>query len=337
MPIGIGVSLEGFFYRLRSGDIFYAKGVTHPEGYAVAYPRYVVDLAGDRVDRSGVRYRRLGTLEEEYSYASSRYSGYVRLDRFYCREVVLVPLSDIEHIYNPIQRARELLESTPEDSVLADVRNMVLDLVEATGVKDIGVSGSVLVGLHREDSDIDIVVYGIDNSRRVYRYLSEVVDKDPRYRRYSADDVLGLYLRRSAETPIPFDQVLKQESRRVLEGFFGRREYFVRLLKYPWEEPSYGSYVCSKLGKAVLRLRVLDASEAMLTPCRYAVEVVEHVDGVRADVVEVYSLRGRFAEVAREGDIVIARGTVELIETLSGEMYYRLYLGDRDDYLVLES
>lgn len=264
-----------------------------------------------------------------------KYTSYIRYDEFYCRDVVLIPLTDIDQIYNPIERARELVELEPKSLVLVDVKDMILDIIGSTDVKDIGISGSILIDLYKDDSDIDIVVYGLDNGYRVYRYLKEVVDKDPRYRRYRDKDIVQLYLRRVAETPIPFDQAVYQGSRRVLEGYFKGREYFIRLVKYPWEEPIYGSYRCTKLGRTTMKLRVVDASESMFTPCRYKVEVIEHIEGVRVDVSEVYSLRGRFAEVAQEDDKVVVQGTVERIEVKNSGVYYRLYVGDEKDYIIV--
>ncbi|MEM2201907.1 MAG: nucleotidyltransferase domain-containing protein, partial [Ignisphaera sp.] len=284
----------------------------------------------------GIRYRRLLTVSEEYNYVISKYSRYLKFDDFFGREVVVVPLTDIAYVYNPLQRSKEIIyKGALENPVLKDIRDMVLDISESTGIKEIGVSGSILVNLFREDSDIDIVVYGVNNGLNVYKYLSDVIDKDPRYKRYRIRDIQGLHARRSLETPIPSEQLLKQESRKVLEGIFKGREYFIRLIKYHWEEPSYGSYKCVKLGKTTMKLRIIDSKESIFTPCRYRVEVIDVLEGVKADVVEVYSLRGRFTEVAQEDEVIIVKGTVERIEPLSGGDYYRLYLGDQGDYIMV--
>lgn len=329
------IIIEGFFYRLKDKNIFYAKGITHPPGYVVSFPKYVVDLSGDRISSDGIRYSKLATLSDEYRYVLSRYGKYIRFDKFFCREVVLIPLNDIEHVYNPIEKAEEFLDVIPKDAVLRDVKDMVYDIVTSTGVKDIGVSGSVLIDLYRDDSDIDIVVYGLQNGRKVYEYLLEAIAKDRRYGRYTRENVLQLYKRRAAETPITLEQLVEQESRRVLEGFFKNREYFVRLVKYPWEELTYGSYECVKLGKALLKMRIIDARESICIPYRYKVEVIEYISGVKAEVSEIYSLRGRFAEVAKEDEVIIAYGTVEHIKQMNGNAYYRLYLGDENDYLII--
>lgn len=333
MEFGI---VEGFFFKLKTNDIFYAKGVAHPVGSIVAYPKYVVDSGGDRIDLSGTKYRKISSVNEEYNYVVSNYAKYLKYDEFFCRNIVVVPVEDIFYIYNPIKKARDLLNIDLENFVVVDARDMVVDLIESTSVYDIGLSGSILVDLHKKDSDIDIVVYGIDNGFKIYKYLQEVVDRNSEYRRYSKDFAKYLYLRRVKETPITFEQFFIQQSRKMLEGLFRNREYFIRLVKYPWEEFSYGSYKCRKLGKSLLKLRIIDARESIYTPCRYRVEVVEIIDGVKVEnVEEIYSLRGRFNEIAREDDIVEVFGTIEIVLFRNGKSYYRIYLGDENDYMII--
>lgn len=327
--------IEGFFFKLKNNDIFYVKGVVHPPNRLVSYPKYISNENGDRIDKYGNRYRKIQTLRDEYEYITSRYGAYIRYDEFFCRDIVAVPLNEIAHLFDPIAKVHELLSSEPVEPVLRDAVDMVLDIVNSTNVKEIGISGSILIDLYKNDSDIDVVVYGVSSGLKVYSYLKEVVGKDPRYRRYKGDNILQLYMRRSLETPIPLHQLIYQESRRVLEGYFNGREYFIRLVKLPHEEPIYGSYRCVKLGKATMKLKVIDAGEAIFTPCRYKVEVVKHLDGVRAEVNEVYTLRGRFAEIAHEGEEIIVHGTVERIEKINGDVYHRLYLGDEKDYIFV--
>lgn len=328
--------IEGFFYRIKNHDIFYAKGVVHPNGYVVSFPKYVVDQGGERIDKNGVRYRKLPSLDAEFEYVVNRYSEYVRYDDFFCRELPFIPLADIVYIYNPIKKAEQILTTNSKsDAVLRDVKEMLSDIIAVSGARYVGISGSILVGLHTSSSDLDIVVYGVNDCRKVYDYLREAIGRDPRYSKYKQNNIDGLYSRRAIETPISLDQMLLQESRRVLEGYFKGREYFVRLVKFPWEEPGYGVYRCKKLGKALVKLRVIDAKESIYTPCRYKVEVVEHIRGFKVDIDEVYSYRGRFAEIVLEDEVVEAYGTVELVEISSSRAYYRLYLGDKGDYLKI--
>ncbi len=333
--------VEGYYFRLRNNLVFYVKGVIHPPDRVIAYPKYIPDPLGDRVDRrTGIRYRKEESIVKQFSIVEKLMPNTVVYDPYIGDTVPSIPRLLIDEVYNPIERAREIISYSGGSGELLDiVRSLILDLIDGSGVGDIGVSGSVLARLYRESSDIDIVVYGVDSGRRVYEYLKTVVPYGEKgYRQYGSKDIERLYKSRSLETPIPLETLLEQERRRVLEGIYRGREYFIRLVRYPKPFEEYGMVIYRKLGRAVLKLRVIDASKSIYTPCTYRVETIDCIDGVCYSVEEVYSLRGRFNEIASDGDIVVAKGYVEeLLYRYSGERTYRLYLGHPGDYMVVKS
>ena len=324
--------IEGYYFKLHDNSIFYVKGVIHPPGKVIGFPKYIPSTRGSRIAANGLRYTKLATLNEQNYILNSRYSEFLVYDEHYGCKVPEIPLGYIVKFYNPICKAMEVLESRVDDEVLVDVKCMVKDIIECTGVKCIGVSGSILVGLYDSKSDIDVVVYGVSEGRKVYDYLLEVVPRAIRgYRRYIFNEVVELHRRRSVETPIPLDLELRYEMRKVLEGVFRGREYFIRLIDT--SDVGYHNITCRRLGSAVIKARVIDDSKSMFTPCRYGVEVLEHIDGVKVLVDEIYSLRGRFCEIASVDDIVVARGVVEKVQ-VNGKSYYRLHLVEPGDYLI---
>ncbi len=317
--------IEGYYMKLGN-IIFYAKGVEHPPGKVIAYPKYVPDERGERRNRRGERFRKLATQHEQLRYLKSCCDEYLVYDPHIGREVPEIPLSSFDEVYDPIKRARELLASS--QGMEKDAAQMITDL----GLSDIGVSGSILVRLHNESSDIDLVVYGEENGRRVYENLRKRIEEGIEYRRYSEVDSRVLYERRARETPLSWDDFIKQEKRRVLEGYYREREYSIRLVKLG--EP-YGSKVVRRNGKARLVLEVTDDEESIFTPCRYGVRVLKLLSGssIGKEVQFIYSLRERFTEIAAEGDVVEARGEVETWTYTSGEELVVLYLGEKGDYM----
>jgi predicted nucleotidyltransferase len=73
---------------------------------------------------------------------------------------------------------------------------------------------------------------------------------------------------------------------------------------------------------------VADDEESLLTPCRY---MLGHVEVLAGDPTcaprEVISFRGRFAEQAKKGERVFARGRLERVRSEELE-YYRLVVGE---------
>ncbi|MEM0027344.1 MAG: hypothetical protein QXT53_06930 [Ignisphaera sp.] len=327
--------VEGFYLLLRDKSIFYVKGVSHPPNKVVAFPKYIPRSDGDRIHPSGLRYAKIPGVDNETMYLLNSYPRYIAHDSFFCRPVPTVPLSDIETVLNPLEKAEEILSyRAVEDDVIRSVREFILLANEVGGVRNIGISGSILADLHTRDSDIDIVVYGWRDSIKMYRFLQDVVnDKSLGFAKYSGDALRELYRERVSETPIPFEKFAEIESKRVLEGLFRGRKYFIRLVKEPEKDDMYSSYTCTKIGVATLKLRIEDDSDSIFTPCRYKVEVEEFIEGTITNVEEVYSLRGRFNEIAKKGDIVLARGSVELLRYGDGPTKYRLYVGDTGDFI----
>ncbi len=329
--------IEGYYFKVRGGIIFYSKGVLHPPWGVVGYPKYIPSDQGERVDpETGVRYRKEESMEKQLEIARQLFPNTVVHDPHVGALAPIIPLNVIEKIYEPVSKAREIIEVENAKGLLRDLKDMIKDLIEGSEAGNIGVSGSVLVNLHTPSSDIDIVVYGEEDGRRVYEYLRRVVPEERRgYRRYSEENMIRLMRFRGKETPLPRNVFAKQLRRKVLEGFYRDREYFIRLVKPPRPDEEYGQAVYRQLGTALLKLRVVDARDAIFTPCRYLVEPIGPVDGVKSKISEIYSLRGRFTELASEGDIVVARGRLEEVCYLkTSEKSYRLYIGYPGDYLV---
>ncbi|GAB4244152.1 MAG: hypothetical protein Kow00122_00430 [Thermoleophilia bacterium] len=121
------------------------------------------------------------------------------------------------------------------------------------------------------------------------------------------------------------------------EGYFAERPYFVRFVKRSDETGErYGDPRYESLGSALIRARVQDHREAIFTPCRYLVDEVTSLEGgPTGDLREIVSFRGRFADQAKAGDWVLARGGLELVVPLRRSRFCRLVVGGQPgDYLM---
>jgi len=334
--VSLGV-VEGYYLMLKDNTIFYVKGISHPPKSVVAFPKYIPSESGERLHPSGLRYTKVASVEQQLQHIFSEYPGFVTIDAYYCyRPIPIVRLDYIRQLHNPIEKAANILKSEGCSSqVMCDVKEFLKLINEVGGVRGVGVSGSILVDLYTHDSDIDLVVYGESNALRMYRFLTEaIIEGKLGLRRYDKESLEKLYKERSLETPMVFKAFAELESRRVLEGLFKSREYFIRLIREPWGDDVYGVYTCMKMGIVEARLWIEDDSESIYTPCRYRVGVEEIIKGPKAEIEEIYTLRGRFNEIAKKGEVVLARGSLERVEYGSGKVKYRLYLGGPGDYML---
>jgi predicted nucleotidyltransferase len=199
----------------------------------------------------------------------------------------------------------------------------------------LGISGSLLVELHRQDSDIDVMAYGMVTARRVQAAAFDLLEEDEYLHRYGTSDLRRLYTRRALRNAIGFKDFAIQERGKVFQGRFLRHEYFIRCVR-DWREITerYGHMHYRPTGQCTISAQILDDSESLMTPCRYLLKDVRVLAGIESRPPrEVVSFRGRFAEQARAGDKVVARGRLEEARSVAAR-YYRLVIGEgRTDIL----
>jgi predicted nucleotidyltransferase len=205
---------------------------------------------------------------------------------------------------------------------------------------NMGISGSLLVKLHTQSSDIDPIVYGSENCRKVYEALKSLTqDAKSNVKKYTTEELQKLYEFRVKDTRMSFEDFVQTESRKVLQGKFKNRDYFMRFIK-DWSEiyESYGTVQYRNVGYAKIKAEIADDSEAIFTPCIYKLTNVQILDGIDVGLIEgIASFRGRFCEQARKGETVIAQGKIERVtDKRQKREYFRLLLGNKpSDYMVL--
>ena len=332
-------AVEGFAVETVEGFIFTVKGLVHPPGGPIAYLRYLPDSEGDRA-RGGVSYRRVYRLEEQREVLCGRFPAYIGHDPVFGFEVQRVPGHCVQKVYDPCFRLAEMIENGGRDSLEEKALAFANLLKEASGIPpgSLGVSGSVLVGLHRSGSDIDLTVYGDGEARAVHKALGRLLDDGRgQVRRLDPAETARLHAGHLVDTPLPFSDFARLQSRKVNEGFFAEIPYFIRFIKGRGEcDEQYGDARYEQLGKAEIQFRVADDRDAVFTPCRYVVEEVRFLDRrEKVDLREVISFRGRFSDQVRTGEQATARGTLERVLPRDGGTFHRIAVGgDPGDYLV---
>ena len=328
--------IEGDYIETFNGIIFAVKGFLHPPGFAVAYPKYYPRQHGDRF-RHGKPYAKIESIAECYRFLREVEPSYLRFDPVFNETLPEVPLSHVAEYYSPRKFLEALVAREENLDWLEKVcLEMAKLLSEASGVplKAFGVSGSTMLGLHRAGSDIDLVVYGFREGVKVYEALGRLrAEAGSPFKAYGEKEALELWRRRIADTDAPLNLFARLEAQRRLEGFFKGYEYFIRLLNPPSEK--YGESSFRPLGRVEVEAVVADSSQSIFTPCIYRVEDVKPLSGsIPGEIHEVYTLRGRFCELAEAGAKIKVSGKLE--EVLAGEKsYLRIVVGgSRSDIII---
>jgi len=315
---------EGDYIQTIDGLFFAVKGSNHPDGIVIGILRYIPDSNGSRV-LDNVKYKRVYDIDSTTEYLKENHPDYVNYIPQIGIKLQSVPVSKIARYYEPRERLSVIL-SNPVSEVERVLSDFVNALSERSGVPtaSFGVSGSLLIGLQTEGSDIDINVYGQAESRLVYDSLVELRETLDWIKPLEGELFDSVLKSRWRDAKLSLDLFSRIESSKVLHGIVQGREYFVRLL-IPDDES-----VSEPIKRVTIRARVTDASKSIFNPCIYR---VTQVSGSGSRVTELKSYRGKFTEQAQEGDLVEARGTLEKVQGKEG-VYYRLILGGSGDYLL---
>jgi len=331
---------EGDLIETLDGNIFDVKGLVHPPDKTIAFIRFTLDSKGER-KRDNKRYKKVYPLHERYALLRRKFPQYLVFDPVFNEWLCEVPTEIVRKHYEP----KKFLSQLRRKHVLDELEKQTLELAQLlqrrANVKwnALGVSGSLLASLHTPKSDIDLVVYGSKSCEKVYAALkSSVHDKSSGVKSYGRRDLKTLFDFRSKDTNMRFEGFVRTESRKVLQGKFRQKDYFIRCVK-EWNEISekYGSVRYEPVGEARVKATISDDSQMIFTPCTYQIEDVKTLEGERVEpLCEIVSFRGRFCEQARNGEEVIACGKVERVQRHDDKEYFRLLLGNKpSDCMIL--
>jgi predicted nucleotidyltransferase len=315
------------------------KGLIHPPNSIIAFPRYFPDEKGER-RRKGMSFSKVYSLAERYALLKTKYPQYLVLDPVFDETLCKVPLAKIKKHHDPVKGLEKLRHSKHLDPLQNKaVQAMQLLKREAAIPWDkMGISGSILISLHTSKSDIDPIVYGLENCRKTYSALKTLLkDEDSPFKVYSREELKTLFDFRSKDNAGTFEDFVRTESRKAMQGKFMGTDYFMRFVK-DWNEidEEYGDFQYRNMGNATIRATIINDSEAILTPCKYRVENVTIIEGSNQPT-EILSFRGRFCEQARKNEAVAAQGKLECVtDRQRKNTYYRLLIGNKpSDYMII--
>ncbi len=330
-------AIEGYFVETKESLIFDVKGILHPLDRIIAFLRYYLSPNGTRV-RNGNKFSKIYRLSDRFEFLRKHYPHYLFEDQYSGRILQGIHHKDIKKIYNPIETAQLLLNKPKLSDLEKESISFIKILSEGVASDSIGISGSLMVGLHTPKSDMDIVVYGTEASYKVHKCLTEIMDERKHaVRPMTIDELQKLHYFRNQQTESAFSSFVQLEKRKHISGLYNNREFFMRFVKTPSEvDETYEDSCYNKVGYAVVKGRIADDSEAIFTPSRYLMEDTKIIEGVQVkEIRQIISFRGRFCEQAKKGETIVASGKIEKVIRKDGSEWYQMVLGERrDDYFM---
>jgi uncharacterized protein len=332
---------EGDLIKTISNVVFDVKGLVHPPNKVIAFPRFIPSTQGTRQGKDAL-YGKVYSLGDRFKYLQENHPDLIVFDPVFGETLCEVPVDKISEHYQPSEK----LASLRADKNLSVLENKALRLATTLKKKAdipwsaIGISGSIMAGLTNEKSDIDPLVYGVENSHKAYSALKELrTTTDSGFKPYSREELQTLFDFRSKDTQMSFEDFEKVENRKAFQGMFMGIDYFIRFVK-EWDETNeqYGDVCYKNSGYARITANIADSSDSLFTPCTYKLKDVAVVEGAKlTPIKEIVSFRGRFCEQATNTEAIEAQGKVELVtDKKNSSEYYRLIIGNKpSDYMVL--
>ncbi len=235
-------------------------------------------------------------------------------------------LGDVKHYYDPVERVDSLIREGASDSLEEKLLGLVEYLqIHADVEGRIGVTGSILTRSHNpEFSDIDVTVYGREESRRVREAVLGARRRGV-IRGRIEEEVERWVAQRAEKFPLSQEELRRVASTRWNYGFYRGTYFSIHPTRADDEiTESYGDYTYSQLGEVEGTAVVADASESIYLPAIYRVTDSE-LENRRTKISEIVSYEGTYSELYAEGDRVEFRGILERYE--GKESGHRVVLG----------
>ena len=363
------VRTRDFIYT--TDDLFFAStNYIHPHDRFISFLRYIPDDNGDR-EKNGKNYSKV-TSEEAYDYLRGNHPEYLYFCDITQTEMMGVPLNKVREIIKPENRLEEIKKrhergKNEDNNKLDPLIGKLLDLSDffhykaGIAYENLGISGSILPNLQKEDiSDIDFVVYGLNNHRKAMETFKKFKDKEVEIPQVSKKITLSkiqdsywerIYKKRMKDLSLSKEEFCWYEDRKNNRGLI-EGTLFDILATRNWDEiqGTWGNMRYEPIGIAKVEATVEDAIASFDNPATYKVKdlnVLEIVKGNRTEITKInkiVSYTHTYAGQAIEEEKIIAKGKIEkVLADINGEteVSYRLVVGTTresiDEFIKLKN
>jgi predicted nucleotidyltransferase len=230
------------------------------------------------------------------------------------KNVISAPLASITEVYVPKDCLKLLAKLEHKDGL----QKMTLDFIDllsnksSISIEDFGVHGSIALNMHTAKSDIDIVVYGSQNFRRLEATINKLVE--------------------DGKLSYVFNNRL--DAARRFKGRYINKVFMYNAIRKPEEIHSkYGMSKYKLITPVKFHCTVKDDSEAMFRPAIYKIEDYKPADSsstLSMDKIPelAVSMIGCYRNVSRHGNKIKVSGMLEQVENVeSGEVFYQVVVG----------
>ena len=329
LMLGEWTPVDGDTFVTKEGFILNTFGYEHPPDRVTAFLKYIPasfrTLFKVKYLTRTWRYEGNELFRAEKLYTAHNYQAFLQtLERnfpdyvyacpFRGKEIISVKLSSISRVYVPSACLADIHRTRCRSGFQEDTLGLVDLLSVRSGVptERFGVHGSIALGMSTAESDIDLVVYGSENFRRIETSVGRLVEEGTL--EYAASNRLDELRRCKARYR---DKVFMYNAVRSKDEI----------------RNDYGKFRFTPVSRVSFDCVIEDDREAMFRPSVFRIGECELAGGnaaiERSEIPRyVVSMIGCYRNVARTGDRVKVTGVLERVENMkTGEFSLQVVVG----------
>lgn len=307
------------FIQTLDDHLFCVVGYLHPPDGYTAYLKYVPSLEG-KWGRNGQRYSRtlpfysVSQVENTYAYLKAVYPQYL----FDCsiRNITLswVPETHVKQYYRPREKLREISSRRASDTLEQKLQDLSSLLSEKVDKNSLGITGSILTGIHNPRfSDIDLTVYGHNESIRLIKALEELKDKGKQVKSVSKKEKKEWVNNRAKRFPLSINDLERMVNRRWNYGYIDGTYFSIHPTRTDEEiVENYSDNTYQRIGNMKGTATVSGTKESIYLPAIYQLKDVKTEDG-NEEITQLVSFEGLYGSLFEVGEEIVFEGILEEI------------------------
>jgi len=235
------------------------------------------------------------------TYLQAYHPHYLHFSMHLAADLHAVGVAHISKHHQPRRRLQNIIKAIPQDAVEQDVYQLAWLLKKhGLDLAVLGVTGSVLAGVHNPFSDIDLVCY----DRTVFQHCRTLVRDliaQGKMAELTETDWQQSYRRREAD--LSYEEYLWHERRKHNKAMINGRKFDLSLLNASEAETED----CQKHGAIKMQCRIIDDTYSYDYPAKF---ITDH-----PTIQTVISYTATYVGQAQTGDWVEVSGNLEQTAT----------------------
>lgn len=299
------------YVELANGLIFIVESNYHPRNSIRAALIYVPDKNGDRISPNGRSYKKFKVAQGNFSNILAFGKQYLNVGE---EQFISFPDTEMVKRYSPrSDKHLSYLHITPhEKKFIDDISNNV-----GISVDKIGVMGSKLLGLSTEFSDLDLVIYGKEELRRLQENFGNMI-KSGVIRNLTKAEIAKLTDEYAKYHDMNWKQIFTVLSNQQFRCMFQERPF---KFHFAYNSDEIQSFNPGNLKEEIeAEFMVIDNIDSFYMPS------ILKVENSRGEEYTVFSYDWLFFNPAKIGQIVNVRGR------MMGNNYINVYR--RSDFIL---